>query len=203
MSMYVNHWFVVAALDGETSVLVIVPAELSVCPMLLVLKKKVALPEAGADGVDELVVPVAANDPELVVDRFLRQVFVAEQNQSSRLVVSRYQLVPAVQLAEGAPAPLVRLILPLPAGAAHVPSPRQKVEELALVPLLRLATGRLPVTPVLSGRPVPLVRTTADGVPRAGVTRVGEVLSTTLPLPLVLKLVPQAVPVLFGMPAPG
>ena len=31
-------------------------------------------------------------------------------------------------------------------GVAHVPSPRQKVEELAAVPLFRLVTGRLPVT---------------------------------------------------------
>ena len=33
-------------------------------------------------------------------------------------------------------------------GATQVPSPRQKVEEEALVPELRLVTGRLPVTPV-------------------------------------------------------
>jgi len=33
-----------------------------------------------------------------------------------------------------------------PVGAAHVPSPRQNVEEEALVPPLRLPTGRLPVT---------------------------------------------------------
>ncbi len=33
-------------------------------------------------------------------------------------------------------------------GVTHVPSPLQKVEEEALVPLFRLATGRLPVTPV-------------------------------------------------------
>lgn len=32
-------------------------------------------------------------------------------------------------------------------GEAHVASPRQNVELLALVPLLRFATGRLPVTP--------------------------------------------------------
>jgi len=37
--------------------------------------------------------------------------------------------------------------LPEPAGVAHVPSPRQKVELEAEVPELRLPTGRLPVTP--------------------------------------------------------
>ena len=35
---------------------------------------------------------------------------------------------------------------PLPAGAAHVPSPRQNVLAEALVPLLRFATGKFPVT---------------------------------------------------------
>jgi hypothetical protein len=33
-----------------------------------------------------------------------------------------------------------------PEGVAHVPSPRQNVEDDALVPLFRLATGRLPDT---------------------------------------------------------
>lgn len=42
-----------------------------------------------------------------------------------------------------------------PAGVAHVPSPRQNVVLDALVPLLRFVTGRLPVTPVERGRPVP------------------------------------------------
>src|SRR5882724_7586970 len=39
---------------------------------------------------------------------------------------------------------------PLPAGVAQVPSPRQKVEDEADVPLFRLATGRLPETSVES-----------------------------------------------------
>jgi hypothetical protein len=38
------------------------------------------------------------------------------------------------------------LTLPDPAGVAHVPSPRQNVEDDALVPELRFATGRFPVT---------------------------------------------------------
>jgi hypothetical protein len=36
--------------------------------------------------------------------------------------------------------------VPPPAGVAHVPSPRQKVLDEALVPLFRFVTGRLPVT---------------------------------------------------------
>ena len=38
-----------------------------------------------------------------------------------------------------------------------------------------LAGGSTPVTPVVNGRPVALVRTAADGVPSAGVVRVGDV----------------------------
>ena len=38
-----------------------------------------------------------------------------------------------------------------------------------------MATGRTPVTPVVKGNPVALVRTPEAGVPRAGVVRTGEV----------------------------
>jgi hypothetical protein len=59
--------------------------------------------------------------------------------------------------------------------AAQVPSPRQNVVAEADVPLLRLPTGRLPVTPVVSGSPVALVNTPLAGVPSAGVVSVGDV----------------------------
>jgi hypothetical protein len=52
-------------------------------------------------------------------------------------------------------------------------------------PVPPLAIGRVPVTPVVKGRPVPFVRTTAEGVPSAGVTKVGDEASTTAPLPVV------------------
>lgn len=42
--------------------------------------------------------------------------------------------------------PKLMVETPVPAGATHVPSPRQKVEAEADVPLFRLLTGRLPVT---------------------------------------------------------
>lgn len=61
---------------------------------------------------------------------------------------------------------------PTPA-TAQVPSPRQKVEADAPVPLLRFATGRFPVTPVVSGNAVQFVKTPEVGVPNAGVTNVG------------------------------
>lgn len=41
-----------------------------------------------------------------------------------------------------------------------------------------------PSTPVLIGNPVPFVKTMAVGVPSAGVTNVGDVDSTTLPVPV-------------------
>jgi hypothetical protein len=64
---------------------------------------------------------------------------------------------------------------PPPAGVAQVPSPRQNVVADAPVPPLRLVTGKLPVTPVVSGRFVALVKTPLAGVPRAGVVSVGLV----------------------------
>ena len=47
-----------------------------------------------------------------------------------------------------------------------------------------LAIGRTPVTPVVRGSPVAFVRTNAEGVPSAGVTRVGEVARTGAPVPV-------------------
>lgn len=79
----------------------------------------------------------------------------------------------------------VSCVMPVSDGVAHVASPRQNVVADAPVPEPRLVTGRFPVTPVVSGKPVPLaspidagvpvafVRTSAEGVPRAGVVNVG------------------------------
>ena len=53
-----------------------------------------------------------------------------------------------------------------------MPSPRQKVDELAEVPEFRFVTGKFPVTPVVNGSPVQLVNTPALGVPKAGVVNV-------------------------------
>jgi hypothetical protein len=48
-----------------------------------------------------------------------------------------------------------------------VPSPRQYVDDDAEVPLFKLVTGKLPVTPVDNGNPVAFVSVTLDGVPSA------------------------------------
>ena len=55
---------------------------------------------------------------------------------------------------------------------------------LVVTPVPPFATGKVPVTPVVKGRPVPLVSVTEVGVPRTGVTSVGLVLRTTLPVPV-------------------
>lgn len=87
-----------------------------------------------------------------------------------------------VELDHSAACPAVGLpefdTLPLPEGVAQVPSPRQNVEAEAEVPPFKLATGRLPVTPVDNGRPVQLVSVPEVGVPRIGVTSVGLVAFT-------------------------
>jgi hypothetical protein len=46
------------------------------------------------------------------------------------------------------------------------------------------AIGRTPVTPVVKGKPVALVSTRDDGVPKAGVTKVGLVAKTAAPVPV-------------------
>ena len=53
-----------------------------------------------------------------------------------------------------------------------------------VAPVPPLAIGRVPVTPVVKGRPVALVNVTDVGVPRIGVTKVGLVDKTTLPVPV-------------------
>jgi hypothetical protein len=63
--------------------------------------------------------------------------------------------------------PNERVETPVPAGVPHVPSPRQKVVALAEVPELRLVTGKFPVTPVVSGKPLRLVAVPEEGVPKA------------------------------------
>ena len=45
-------------------------------------------------------------------------------------------------------------------------------------------TGRFPVTPVVSGSPVALVKVTDVGVPNIGVVKLGEVENTARPVPV-------------------
>jgi len=63
-----------------------------------------------------------------------------------------------------------------------------------VTPVPPLATGNVPVTPVVKGNPVAFVKVADEGVPKAGVTRVGDVARTTFPLPVV--------PVTLNAPVP-
>ena len=67
-----------------------------------------------------------------------------------------------------------------------VPNTTSPVPVLVVTPVPPLSTGSVPVTPVDKGRPVRLVATPDVGVPNNGVTRVGEVLNTTSPVPVLL-----------------
>ncbi len=57
-------------------------------------------------------------------------------------------------------------------------------EPKLVIPVPPLATGKVPVTPVVSGKPVALVRVADEGVPNAGVTSVGLLDRTLLPVPV-------------------
>jgi hypothetical protein len=84
-----------------------------------------------------------------------------------------------------------------------VPAPSKTLLEVNVdAPVPPLATGRVPVTPVVNGRPVQLVNVPDEGVPNTGVTSVGEVASTFAPDPVdevtpVPPLATGSVPVTF------
>ena len=79
----------------------------------------------------------------------------------------------------------------LPGGVPHVPSPRQKVPPEAPVPLLRFATGRLPVTSVARLiKDVPIAPAVAFRKPDNPFT-VSE--PVTVVLPVVMKVVKRLV----------
>ena len=72
------------------------------------------------------------------------------------------------------------------------PAPEVVARAVSAVPPLPKSncpseTEESPVPPPATGSPVALVRTRAEGVPRAGVTRVGEVERTTSPVPVHVK----------------
>jgi hypothetical protein len=66
--------------------------------------------------------------------------------------------------------------------------------ELA-TPVPPLATGKIPVTPVVSGSPMAFVKVPEVGVPSAGVTSVGLVANTLAPVPVVLVVPVPPLPV--------
>jgi len=81
--------------------------------------------------------------------------------------------------------------------AAQDASPRQNVLADAEVPEFKFVTGKLPVTPVVSGNPVALVSTNVVGVPKLGVVSTGAV-----SVLLVSVVVLDAVTILLGVMIP-
>lgn len=99
------------------------------------------------------------------------------------------------------PVPQVMLVtVPAPA-TAHIPSPRQNVEDDALNPEFRLLTDRFPVTPVDNGRPVIFVSVPFEGVPSAPPLITSEPTVPTLTPRAVAAPVPRPeTPVEIGRP---
>ena len=68
---------------------------------------------------------------------------------------------------------------------AKLPLPVTVIAALLAIPVPPLAAPNTPVTPVVKGRPVALVSIAAVGVPKFGVTRIGDVSTTNLvPVPV-------------------
>lgn len=68
---------------------------------------------------------------------------------------------------------------------AKLPEPVTVIAALLATPVPPLAAPNTPVTPVVRGRPVALVSSAAVGVPKFGVTRIGDVSTTNLvPVPV-------------------
>ena len=99
-------------------------------------------------------------------------------------------------------------VLGATANGADVPLPSSTLLAVSVVaPVPPLATGRVPVTPVVKGRPVALVITPDAGVPNAGVIKVGDVANTNAPEPVssltaVARFALEGVPNQVATPAP-
>lgn len=97
--------------------------------------------------------------------------------------------------------PLIRLLADRFLLASHPANAVAVGVVVTLVTLVPpLAMGSVPVTPVVNGRPVALVRTATDGVPIFGVVSVGELFRTTLPEPV--AVVAPVPPLVMGIALP-
>jgi hypothetical protein len=93
------------------------------------------------------------------------------------------------------PAVNVALVNPVPFPISNAP-----FAGVVVNPVPPLATGKVPVTPVVSGNPVALVSTPDVGVPSKGVTSVGLVERTVLPDPV--EVVTPVPPLATGKAVP-
>jgi hypothetical protein len=83
--------------------------------------------------------------------------------------------------------PVVNAILVMSVFAPEAAAPKDVLAADAVVAFVPpFAIGSVPVTPVVNGKPVALVKVAADGVPRLGVTSVGLVERTTEPDPVLV-----------------
>ena len=83
--------------------------------------------------------------------------------------------------------PAPREVIPVPplaTGSVPVTLVVRLANVVEVVPVPPLAIGSVPVTPELKGRPVADDKTKVEGVPKLGVTKVGEVAKTAEPLPV-------------------
>jgi hypothetical protein len=156
----------------ETGKLPVTPVD-SGNPVAFVSVTLVGVPKTGVTKVG-LVERTVLPDPVLVVTPVPP---LATASVPARVIVPELVIGPPLVVRPVVPpATLTEVTVPaLAAGVAQLPSPRQNVVAEAEVPELRFVTGKLPVTPVVSGRPVALVNTALAGVPRAGVVSVGLV----------------------------
>jgi hypothetical protein len=139
--------------------------------------KVTELPKATAPPPD---IPVPA---VTVTEEFVKAELATLDNVPPKVKLPDVVTVPDRDKPLTVPVPLTLVTDPVPA-AAQEPSPRQNVLADADVPEFKLVTGRFPVTPVVKGKPVADVKTKVVGVPKLGVTNVGEVAKTAEPLPV-------------------
>lgn len=177
-------------------------------PVMFVPTKADGVPSAGVTNVGELlrttlVVPVLVVTPvppfrtgNAVPDSPIASVPVVVMGEPEML--KNVGTVAATDVTVPVPVIVAQVGIPVPAEVRTCPDVPAAVNPYAVpvpygtapavgvaVPFVPpFATGKVPVTPVVKGRPVPLVSTTADGVPNAGVTKVGDVLRTLLPDPV-------------------
>ena len=172
---------IVASVDGKVIVFPSVPAntiELLAVKVLPSAIVKVAL-FAGSVIVSLFIeVAEAAPNTGAVIVGLVKVLFVKVSVPSSVAkvpVVGKVTVVAAVAVNVVAKAPEV---VKFPPKVIVFP-------ELS-TPVPPLAPSKIPVTPVVKGNPVALVNTAAEGVPKFGVTKVGEVALTTSPEPVVV-----------------
>jgi hypothetical protein len=135
-------------------------------PVAFVSVTLVGVPKTGVVSVglvDKTTLPV----PVLVVTPVPP---LATPNVPARVIVPDVVIGPPLVVKPVVPpATLIDVTVPaLAAGVAQDPSPLQNVVADALVPEFKLVTGKLPVTPVVSGKPVALVNVALIGVPSVG-----------------------------------